>query len=41
MKYYTLRSTKEKHVVKKSTNKLYAKMGLNNDVSLMDSIRVT
>ena len=41
MKYYTLRSTKERQLVKKSTNRLYAKIGLDNDVDLKESIRIT
>ena len=41
MKYYTLRSTKEKSLIKKSTNRLYEKIGLRNDNDWNESIRIT
>ena len=41
MNYYTLRSTKKFNKTKKSTNRLYEKIGLRNDVVSSDSVRLT
>ena len=41
MSHYTLRSTKNFVKTKKSTNRLYEKIGLKNDVVSSESVRLT